>query len=77
MGKLSSITRYCGISAFTKAIEDDLSTPKALSELQVAIKNPEIPATEKLALIDTNASDIALIQSTNDRLLKENVRFSC
>ena len=39
------------IAAFTKAIEDDLSTPKALSELQVAIKNPEIPATEKLALI--------------------------
>jgi cysteinyl-tRNA synthetase len=39
------------IAAFTKAMEDDLSTPKALSELQVAIKNPEIQAAEKLALI--------------------------
>lgn len=39
------------IAAFIKAMEDDLSTPKALSELQVAIKNPEIQASEKLALI--------------------------
>ena len=39
------------IEAFTKAIEDDLSTPKALSELQVAIKNQNIESKEKLALI--------------------------
>ena len=39
------------IDSFTKAIEDDLSTPKALSELQVAIKNQEIQSKEKLELI--------------------------
>lgn len=39
------------IASFKAAIEDDLSTPKALSELQIAVKNANINAAEKLALI--------------------------
>ena len=37
--------------AFTAAMENDLSTPKALSELQVAIKDNNINSNEKLHLI--------------------------
>ena len=37
---------------FTKALEDDLSTPKALSILQTTVKNQNISDEQKIALIN-------------------------
>ncbi len=49
------------LAKFTAAIEDDLNSPKAISELQVAIKDGDIAAAEKVALIARMDSVIGLL----------------
>ncbi len=39
------------LTAFTEQMEDDLATPRALSQLQMAVKNKEIRASELVILI--------------------------
>jgi len=41
------------LRSFTEAIEDDLASPRCLSELQVMLKNPELADNEKVSLIRT------------------------
>lgn len=46
--------------AFISAIEDDLSSPRCLSELQMLVKNPDISNEEKLLLIQDFDTVLAL-----------------
>lgn len=39
------------LTSFTVALEDDLAMPRALSQLQIAVKNKDIPALEVLQLV--------------------------
>lgn len=50
-GKGWSEAAQAHLDKFQAAIEDDLSTPKALSELQVTIKDAAVPAEEKLRIV--------------------------
>jgi len=41
------------LQSFTEALEDDLASPRCLSELQMMLKNPELSDNEKISLIRT------------------------
>lgn len=50
--KITQDTALTELENFTKALEDDLSTPKALSILQTTVKNQNISDEQKIALIN-------------------------
>ena len=50
--KITQDTAVAELDNFTKALEDDLSTPKALSILQTTVKNQNISDEQKIALIN-------------------------
>ena len=61
------------LKEFQEALEDDLSTPRALSALQTSIKNTNISDEEKIALINKMDSvlSLSLIEEAR-KILKEN-----
>ena len=50
--KITEESALTELANFTKALEDDLSTPKALSILQTTVKNQNISDEQKIALIN-------------------------
>ena len=50
--KITEESALAELDNFTKALEDDLSTPKALSILQTTVKNQNISDEQKIALIN-------------------------
>ncbi len=39
------------LASFTQAVEDDLASPRCLSELQMLVKNQDVPDPEKISLL--------------------------
>lgn len=61
------------LSSFTQAIEDDLASPRCLSELQVMIKDSEISNAEKIVIIGymDEVLGLKLLESAKDLVCKK------
>lgn len=60
------------LAQFTADLENDLSTPQAMRDLQLAVKDSELPPSEALTLIQTMDGVLGLKLVENARLARQN-----